>query len=136
MRYLAGAFIAAFVSAGAAPAWASDARIELTAHVPASCSMSFTQDVARLSDGTFTLGSVEQFCNTNYELTLLHAPVGSGKQFRFGDRSVNAGPGMTVLQPNGRPVIGSRLLLISGLDEAAAEALGHSLVLQVTPLAL
>jgi hypothetical protein len=43
---------------------------------------------------------------------------------------------MTVLQPNGRPVIGSRLLLISGLDEAAADAFGHSLVLQVTPLAL
>jgi hypothetical protein len=49
---------------------------------------------------------------------------------------VTAGSGMTVLQANGRPVIGSRLLLVSGLDEAGAETLGQSLVLQVTPLAL
>jgi hypothetical protein len=136
MRYLGGAIIAAVASLAAAPAWASDARIELTAYVPTSCSMSFTQDVTRLSTDTVSLGTVEQFCNTNYELTLLHAPVGSGKQFQFGDRSVTAGSGMTVLQPNGRPVIGSRLLLVSGLDEAGAETLGQSLVLQVTPLAL
>lgn len=136
MKYLARSTVVALALATATPACASDAHIVLTAYEPTSCRMTFSQDVARLSADTLSLGSIEQFCNTNYRLTLLHASIGSGTQFRFGDRVVSADSGTTVLLPDGHPVIGSKLLLVSGIDQAEAEVLGRSLVLQVTPLAL
>jgi hypothetical protein len=136
MKHLVGLVVAIAAVTAADPACASDAHIELTAYEPTSCSMTFSQDVVSLSTDTFSLGSIEQFCNTNYQLTLLHASMGSGAQFRFGDRVVNAGSTMTVLLPDGHPVIGSKLLLVSGVDRSNARTLGGSLVLQVTPLAL
>jgi hypothetical protein len=120
----------------AAEAHASEAQIQLRAYVPTSCDMSFSPHVERLTDSSFSIGSIQQFCNTNYQLTLYHAAVGSGSEFGFGDRIVAAGAGSTVLQSSGRPTIATKQLIARGLNAASADALSHSLMLQVTPLAL
>lgn len=117
-------------------AHASETRIQLRAYVPTSCSMAFSQDVHRLDEDSFSLGSIDQFCNTNYQLTLYHAAAPAGSQFRFGDRTVNASGPSTLLVAAGEPVIASKPLIAEGLTHASAEALGSSMVLQVTPLAL
>lgn len=115
---------------------AFDARVQLRAYVPTSCTMSFSEQVQQVSADSFSLGTIDQFCNTNYQLTLYHAAVGAGSEFRFGDRTVAANGQSTVLQPSGRPTIATKQLIARGLDAESAQALGHSLMLQVTPLAL
>lgn len=114
---------------------ASDAQIQLRAYVPTSCTMSFSQQVQQLSDDSFSLGTIDQFCNTNYQLTLYYAAA-SVPRFSFGGATVAAGSQSTVLQPMGRPVIATKQLVAMGTNEASARALGQGLVLQVTPLAL
>jgi hypothetical protein len=120
----------------ATEAHASDARVELRAYVPTSCDMTFSARLEQLGDSSFSIGSISQFCNTNYQLTLHYAGAGAATQFRFGDSVVAAGPASTVLQSNGRPTIATKELVASGVDIAAASALGQSMMLQVTPLAL
>jgi hypothetical protein len=120
----------------ATEAYASETQVELTAYVPTSCSMQFSQKVERLSSDSFSLGMVDQFCNTNYQLRLYHAEAPAGSQFRFGERTVDASSQSTLLESSGRPVIGSTQLIARGLDEASANTLGWNMVLEVTPLAL
>jgi hypothetical protein len=117
-------------------AQASDARIVLRATVPTSCSMAFSQDVEQLGEDSFSLGHIEQFCNTNYRLTLHHAAAPVGSYLRFGDRTADAAQPTTMIVLAGGPVIASKRLIAEGLTEASADALGSSMVLQVTPLAL
>jgi hypothetical protein len=131
-------YVLPLIAAVAIPsgAHASEARIQLRAYVPTSCSMAFSQDVHRLDEDSFSLGSIDQFCNTNFQLTLYHDAAPAGSQFRFGDRTVNAAGPSTLLVPAGGPVIASKQLIAEGLTHASADALGSSMVLQVTPLAL
>jgi hypothetical protein len=119
----------------ASEAQASEAHIELRAFVPTSCSMNFSQNLQRIGDDSFVLGTVDQFCNTNYQLSLSYGS-GAPAEFRFGNAIVAAGPQSTMLQSMGHPVIAINQLIASGLDQTSAQALGQSLVLQVTPLAL
>ena len=127
-------FAAALALAVAAPAAASDARIHISAVVPMRCEMNFDGQLARLSASSFNLGTVHQFCNTRYQMVLMHAPGPSGAQFQLGGHIVSAGAGSTMVESLGNPVNGDSQLLAHGLDMAGADAIGSSLTVMVTPI--
>ena len=130
-----GYIAAALALFAATPAFASEARIQITAFVPTRCEMNFDGQIAQLSASSFNLGTVRQFCNTRYQMVLMHAPAPSGAQFQLGGEIVPAGAGSTMIESLADPVNGDSQLLAHGIDMAQAAELGGSLALVVTPIA-
>jgi hypothetical protein len=117
-------------------AMAGEARIHLTAFVPTSCEMHFNPQVTPVAGATFSLGTVQQFCNVPYALTLMHAPGPVGSQLQLGGRSVMANTGTSMIETYARPVNGSAQLLAYGVDNQDAALLGSTMTFMVTPVGL
>lgn len=114
-------------------AHASDMRIHLTAFVPTTCEMHFRGNVDSGGPGAFSLGEVQQFCNTPYALTLFHADAPAGARLQLGNRVVSADGTRTVVERYAPPVNRDVQLLAYGVTQQQAMMLGSSMTLLVTP---
>jgi hypothetical protein len=114
-------------------AHAGEMRVQLTAFVPTTCEMRFQRNVDEGEGGTYTLGDVQQFCNTPYALTLMHADEPAGTQLQLGNRVVSAAGTETIIEGYAPPVNREVQLLAYGVDTRQAVILGGSMMFLVTP---
>jgi len=121
------------VFAAAAPAQASDARIMLTAFVPIRCEMTFTPSVREVA-GVSTLGTVHQYCNTRYQMRFSHQPLSANAMLGLGDKIAAASSGSTLIEPNGKPVIGAESLWLANGEAGDTEKFASSVVIEITPI--
>ena len=126
----------ATISLSATSAQAKDYQIRLSAFVPTSCSANIEGTVGQIDADTFSLGHINQFCNTRFQLSLNHGMVSRGSQFNFGGDIIPAnGDGSTVLKALSAPVAyGRDELLVSGFNADQASELGSTLTVTVSPI--
>lgn len=117
----------------AAPAQASDARINVSAHVPTRCEMEFVPSVSQ-SGVTLSLGTVRQYCNTRFQLRFNHAPLSVGAVLGLGDATATANGSSTLIEPDGAPTIAATNLWLSSEAQEDAAIFVDSVVIEVTPV--
>jgi hypothetical protein len=129
------AALAAFLMA-ATPAQAETYETRLTAFVPTSCSADLSGSFGQIGENAFTLGSVNQYCNTRFQLSLSHGAVAQAGQLSFGGSRVSTGAGATVLKPMADPAANiSEELVIYGFNAAEADEFRSALTVTVSPIA-
>ena len=114
-------------------AHASDMRIQLTAFEPTTCEMHFQRAIDSGAPGVYSLGQVQQFCNTPYALTLIHAAAPAGAALQLGGRVVAATSTETIVENYAPPVNRDVQLLAYGVTQQQAMELGSSMTFLVTP---
>ncbi len=120
----------------AAPASADSYKTRLTAYVPTSCSADFDASFSQTGADVFTLGTINQFCNTRFQLSLNHGSIVNAGRVSFGGSMVSAGSGTTMLKTLANPVAnGSDALVIFGFDAEQADIFRSSLTVTVSPIA-
>lgn len=125
---------ASIVACMGAPAFASDARIAVSAYVPISCEMTFRPDFQVGTDNSVRLGSVTQYCNTRYQMTVSHIATASGVELRLGDVAAVLTGQSTLIESSGDPINATSALSAHNIAPADALPLGASLVMVVTPI--
>jgi hypothetical protein len=131
---IAAAALASFGAAASAHAESYD--IKLQAYVPTSCSADFAEDFSALTASSFTLGRINQFCNTRFNMTLGHGTVSPAGYATLGNSVVNLGSGQTDLKRLAAPIANaSEQLVIHGFDSTEADAFRSVMVVTVSPVA-
>lgn len=115
------------------PVFASDTRISISAVVPVRCEMSFAPAASELA-GRVTLGTVQQYCNTRYQLRFRHQPLSAQAILGLGPISANASSGSTLIEANGKPIISASRLWLGNGAVGDVQAFSNSVVIEVTPL--
>ena len=108
----------------------------LTAFVPTSCSADLGGSFSQIGADAFTLGSVNQYCNTRFQLSLSHGAVADAGQLSFGGSLVSTGAGATILKPMADPAANvSEELVIYGFNASEADEFRSALTVTVSPIA-
>jgi hypothetical protein len=115
------------------PASATDVRFQVSAYVATSCEMNFSADVRATSDTSFSLGTLNQFCNVPFQMSLHHSTALTDAVLNYRGKHVVLNAGSAMLEQNGRPVNGSTLLSAHGIDSAQASELASTMYVVVTP---
>ncbi len=130
--------IVATAAAGlsAAPAQAKSYQTRISAQVPTNCSAGISGSFSRLSADSFSLGSVEQYCNLRFQLSLTHSTPEATAQLSFGGSAVSLGQDTTVLKPLANPTANAAdQVVLAGVNEAQAQQFGSSLTVTISPIA-
>jgi hypothetical protein len=132
---LAGALFTAGTAATPAFAESNSYEVQIRAHVPIECEADLSGSVNAVMPGSFVLGNISQFCNTPFQMSLMHKSLASPTaQLQFRNMVVPVGMGSTLIQPSAPATDGSAQLVLHGVDMAQAESFAASMVLSVTPL--
>lgn len=127
------AVVATFAASVPASAYASEARIAISAFVPLRCEMSFVP--ASNIDGTLSnIGIVQQYCNTRFQMRFSHAQLSPGAIIGLGTTTAVANGNSTLIEPNGRPTIATSNLWIENNTVSDAQSFANSVVIEVTPM--
>lgn len=126
--------IAAGIALPVTSAHAENYTVQISARVPVRCEANLVGGLAEVTPGTYQLGSVRQFCNSPFKMTVIHDPLAAGSSFAFKGSSVPADGSETVLAASSRAADEQAPIYVSGIDQTAATQLASSLVLSLTPL--
>ncbi|MEP7350738.1 MAG: hypothetical protein ABI668_12430 [Sphingorhabdus sp.] len=130
------ASVLAATGVAAAPAYAENYQTRLTAFVPTSCSADIVGSFSQVGSDSYTLGSINQYCNTRFQLSLSHGAIAQTGQLSFGGALVTSGSDATILKSMANPVAnGSDELVIYGFNAAQADEFRTTLTVTVSPIA-
>ncbi len=131
-----GTFALILSGAAVPAAHAEEYKISIGAYVPVECEFSVSNSFVRLSAGQFRIATINQFCNTGYEMSISHAALNGSASARFRNDVARVGAGSTLLQNNGRPVNSAADLFLEANSDEDAVMFAQTLAVQVTPTGL
>ncbi len=122
------------LSASPAAAESTAYDIQTRAYVPIECEADIAGPVRALSNGSFLIGDIRQFCNAPFQMSVLHPALAASAQLQFKNNLVPLGMGSTLIQASSAAANGSAPLILHGVARADADVFSTSLMLSVTPL--
>ncbi len=135
-RQLAFAAKIGMTICAATPAYAETAAydVQTRAYVPIECDADIDGSVSALSNGSFLIGNIRQFCNAPFQMSVTHPALADTAQLQFKNVRVPMGMRSTLIQASSAAANGSAPLIIHGVARADADLLSALLILSVTPL--
>jgi hypothetical protein len=124
----------ALLAASPARAESSGYDVQTRAYVPIECEADLVGSVSALSNGSFLIGNIRQFCNAPFQMRVSHPQMAAAAQLQFKNVLVPLGMGSTSIQPSSAAANGSAPLFLHGVTRSDAELFSASLILSVTPL--
>ena len=128
--------VLAAMAGASTSAQAESYDIKVRAFVPTSCSADFVANFSQVGTDSFSLGTINQFCNTRFQLSLMHNAVTSTGSASLGGNLANLGTTETVLKAVANPIANaSELLVLHGVDSTTADQFQSIMVVSIAPIA-
>jgi hypothetical protein len=126
--------VLAGVLASPAAAESNSYDVMLRAYVPIECEADIDGSVSALSNQSFSLGNVRQYCNAPFQMSIMHQALNTTAQLQFKSNLVAVGSASTLVQSSTSATDSNAPLVLHGVNMAEAENFAASMTLAVTPL--
>jgi len=111
-------------------------RVHVSGHVKTQCELNSAGTFEQFSNDVYRLGTVGRFCNTAYQMTLMHNADTNGGMISFDGQNVALQDTSVLLVADGGPVDRTADVIISGVDLETAQAIAASMQFQISPRGL